>query len=498
MLRNYILNSKKYEPTLREYILNDNFTGGVNPDVIPMCTYLQQFKETIEDNRGFSLNLADKYFIKRLREINQTFIISDLERWSKNVNSTNDPIKTFILHMKIIRDMVFKINNNNKMLVDWDNLPKDSKSIDTLYSLRECIITLSLLTTSRIFELANDGDIINIGDSPSRVIKKNKTNAIIMGSLTLFSDIDISIQSRNASTYIAVIEDLWEIHKDWFNHELWKVDLYGDFTQIGNFYIDTHFFSKDIIIEMLILSVCSFLRINDHVDTVLLQKLVEWCIDSQGLFTTYDKIINYAENKIRTIDKTNRELYYNKLGEAEKLQTNIIKKFKNTDMSEELNNLLGECIIKLGEANLYREENYILTSTVIYIVKIEQGGDVIKNKCHPLYTSIANCSLGLYTYILSAIEQLGYMLHKEHHTKLSCSLPEGKYFGRFIRSIGHANHSDGILSTMTENSRYNKTLNVIADIDQIKKARSKEKNDDITCPFAYNLYDHALKLFQIY
>jgi hypothetical protein len=483
---------------LRKYILNNNFTGGINPDIIPMCTYLQQFKENSDDNRGFSLNLADLFFIKRLKKINLTFIIPDLEQWTNNIKISNNPIKTFNLHMNIIRDKVFRINNNNEILIDWDNLPKNSNAIDTLYSLRECIITLSLLTVSKIFELSKDGDIINIGTSPSRVLKKTNANAIIMGSLTLFSDIDISIQSKNASGYIAVIEDLWQMHKDWFNNELWKVDLYGDFTQIGNYYMDTHYFNKSIIIEMLILAVCSFLKVNDMVntDTKLLQKLVEWCIDSQGLYTTYNKIMNYAENKIRTIDKTNRELYYNKLADAEKFQINIINKFKKCEMSEELNDLLGECIIKLGDANLYKEENYILSSTVIYIVKIEQGQELTKNRCNPLYTTVANCSLGLYTYILSAIEQLGYMLHKKYQSKLSCSLPQGKYFGRFIRSIGHANNSMGILSTMTKNSKYTKTFDVIDEIDRLKKTRSSEKNDDITCPFDYDLYYHALELFE--
>jgi len=242
---------------LRKYILNNNFSGGINPDIIPMCTYLQQFKENSDDNRGFSINLANLFFIKRLKEINLTFIISDLERWSNNIKMTNDPIKSYNLHMDIIREKVFRINNNNEILIDWDNLPKNSDAIDMLYSLRECIITLSLLTVSKIFELSRDGDKINIGNSPTRVIKKTNTNAVIMGSLTLFSDIDISIQSKNASGYIAVIEDLWQMHRDWFNNEIWKVDLYGDFTQIGNYYMDTHYFNKSIIIEMLILAVCS-------------------------------------------------------------------------------------------------------------------------------------------------------------------------------------------------------------------------------------------------
>jgi hypothetical protein len=38
--------------------------------------------------------------------------------------------------------------------------------------------------------------------------------------------------------------------------------------------MDTHYFNKSIIIEMLILAVCSFLKVNDMVntDTKLLQK----------------------------------------------------------------------------------------------------------------------------------------------------------------------------------------------------------------------------------
>lgn len=497
MLRNYILNidiDNNYN--LREKILN--FRGGVDDiDIIPMCSYLQQFKDDVFDSRGFSLDKTDEHFIKRLKEIKITDIIPSLSRWVNNIKGSNDPIKTYNLHMDIIKNEVYKINNNNEIIIDWDKLPKAKSDLDKLYSYRECIITISLLTISRIFELAELGKIeseIKIGDSPKRILKNNTAHAIIMGSLTLFSDIDISIQSKNASNWISVLEDLWEIHKKWFNHSLWKVDVYGDFTQIGNYYIDTHYFNKKIITEMLILSVCSYFK-NNPTDNELLQKLVEWCIDSQGLFTTYQKIKNYALEKIRALDPTNREIYYKKLSEAEKLQTNIIKKFKVKDMSEDLNTLLGECIISLGEANLYREENYILTSTVIYIVKIEQGKDIMKNRCDPLYTSIANCSLGLYTYILSAIEQLGYMLHKEHETGLNCSLGEGKYFGRFIRSIGHANHSTGIMATMTENEKYLRTLDIISEIEALKKSRSIDRNDDITCPFSYNLYENAFKLF---
>jgi hypothetical protein len=90
------------------------------------------------------------------------------------------------------------------------------------------------------------------------------------------------------------------------------------------------------------------------------------------------------------------------------------------------------------------------------------------------------------------------MLHQEYETRLTCSLPEGKYFGRFIRSIGHANHSNGILSTMTENSMYIKTLEIISKIEKLKKERSHNGNDDISCPFDYNIYNNALRLFEKY
>ena len=504
MLRKYILENK-FDINLRDYIINYTLTGGSvdDIDIVPMCVYTQQFKEDIFDSRGFSLGNAEEYFIKRLQEIKKdkepnvqpiyNRYIDELSQLAYNIRNSNDPIQMFNSYMNIIKEKVFIINNNNQFVIDWDHLPMEH--VDEVYLYREYIITLSLLTAEQIFRLY-DNSPIKIGMSPERTIIYNKANAIIMGSLSLFSDIDITIQSKNASLWISILEDLWVLHDDWFDHELWKVDLYGDFTQIGNYYIDTHYFSKKIIINMLILSVCSFLRNNLEVDRTLLKKLVEWCIDSQGLFTTYDKIERYAEDKINALNPDNREMYYYKLSEAEHLQEEIKEKFKENDMSNELNNLLGECIISLGEANLYRQENYVLTSTVIYIVKIEQGKEIKNNKCDPLYTAIANCSLGLYTYILSAIEQLGYMLHKEHETGLGCSLSEGKYFGRFIRSIGHANHSNGILSTMIENPRYRDTLDIISEIESLKKLRGKEGNNDITCPFNYNLYEHALELFE--
>ena len=97
------------------------------------------------------------------------------------------------------------------------------------------------------------------------------------------------------------------------------------------------------------------------------------------------QIINEANNKLLELKKLNedemREIYYIKLGLSEKYTNDVrnklvdINKINNTESSHEIINKLLECIVVyLGEANLYREENYILISTVIHVVKTESCG----------------------------------------------------------------------------------------------------------------------------
>jgi hypothetical protein len=159
---------------------------------------------------------------------------------------------------------------------------------------------------------------------------------------------------------------------------------------------------------------------------------------------------------------------------------NIIESSNCTN--SQVSNLFGEVILALGKANLYRNENYILTSTTTHIVKIEQAKEISEDHCNPLLTKIAKCSLSKYAYVLSAIEQLGYLQYKIISTTKNCSLGANKYFGRFIRAIKE------VPELISDIKIYNQCLKITDILDKEKIKRSEKNNINQDCVTNVNLY----------
>jgi hypothetical protein len=445
----------------------------------------------------FEFNNTLDFFKKRLSDHHLDLDLK-LETLLNEIKKTNDPIITYNNIMDQIKSKVgFNIN--------WDKLPTNQNELIKLWSYREYIVSITFETTHRIFSL-NKGKSIKIFKELRNISSDNSKNsensdnsdnasAAILGSTTLLSDIDITVISNNASLWIAIIEDLWE-QTNWFDHSLWKVDLYGDFTMIGEYYIDTRFFNKDIMIQLLELAVVSYFKHDNSnkFNNELLNKLINWCINNNGLLTSTDDIITIAKNKALTLKSASRELYYEKLSNSEKLQHEIKSNLKSTKLDKnQINNLLGQVMISLGEANLYREENYILPSTVIHIVRCEQAKES-GDSCAPIILKSACCSLGSFVYILSAVEQLGYLLHNLEHDKVICNLPAGKYFGRLIRAINKASISQ--FTKMVEEKQSIKDLLKLSDnLMIIKKERGDKGDADKTCPNSPDLYKLISDLF---
>jgi len=150
-------------------------------------------------------------------------------------------------------------------------------------------------------------------------------------------------------------------------------------------------------------------------------------------------------------------------------------------------------MISLGEANLYREENYILPSTVIHVVRCEQAKEN-GDSCIPIILKSACCSLSSFVYILSGIEQLGYLLHNLDQDKVTCNIPAGKYFGRLVRSINKASISTS--TKLVEEKQSIKDLLKLSDsLSKVKKERGDKGNTDKSCPNSPNLYKLILELF---
>jgi hypothetical protein len=375
---------------------------------------------------AFHLRDADKFFENRMKihPIPNLLII-----WVATIRQSETPVKAYI---SIMDDIKKNVGSNANMTHLPDNLDK----IKELWNLRECIIALSFITADAIMNLPQDS--IKIGDNQRRNLFHDNAQALIMGSTTLLSDIDVTILSPNASTHIAIIEDLWE-YTGWFNHNSWKVDLYGDFTMIGEYYLDTRFLTTEQKIQVLVLAVASYYRHTQSAkfDTEILHNIIDWCIEKTNLDIDLLHIVQSAKEIVADLKYADREIYYKQLRKAELLKTKILEQFSTNDTSDKLGSLLGKCIVLEGLANLHREENYILVPTVIHVVKVEQGKDNIMTQCKPLRIRVARCSLSSFVYSLSAIEQLGYMQENLVLEK-TCNMAAGKYFGRLLRALNES------------------------------------------------------------
>jgi len=453
--------------------------------------YLELLGNQIGSGNSFKINSSFSFFSNRIKE-HSGKIIPRLITWLDKIKTDLDPIKKFIEIMDEIK------KDSNGLSVNWFNLSKNLEEIKNLWGLRECIVAISFQTASRIVEL-NEGKTIKIGKNKNRIINVKNALINILGSNSLLSDIDISIESIYSSTWISIIEDLWE-STNWFNHSKWRVDLYGDFTMIGEYYIDTKYFDKEILKKLLELAVVSFFRHSKSLqfDLKLLDHLVNWATLEQGLLIDKNEIISKSKLKVLEIKKESREKYYFELKQAENFQIEIKKFIESKTLNKlEMNNLLGKVMIHLGEANLYREENYILPSTVIHIVKIEQGKNSSSGSCIPLLSKIARCSLNSFMYILSAIEQLGYLQQNLTDGKVICSLPASKYFGRLLKAIHQSLNEIEILhNIISKDNELTKLLLIANNFEKEKKEKASRGNSNIFCDNPLDLYKLTLALFK--
>lgn len=453
--------------------------------------YLELLGNQIGSGNSFQINSSFDFFSNRIKE-HYSKIIPRLNIWLNKIKTDLHPIKNFIEIMNEINEEC------NGFTVNWFKLSKNLEEIKYLWAIRECIVSISFQTASRIVEL-NEGKTIKIGKNKNRIINVNNAIINILGSNSLLSDIDVSIESIYSSTWISIIEDLWE-STNWFNHSKWRVDLYGDFTMIGEYYIDTKYFNKDILINLLELSLVSFFRHSKALqfDLKLLDHLVNWATLEQGLLIDKNELIKKSKIKVNHIKDATRETYYLELRQAEVFQVQIKKIIESKTLNKiELNNLLGKVMIHLGEANLYREENYILPSTVIHIVKIEQGKNNSSGPCIPLLSKIAKCSLNSFIYILSAIEQLGYLQQNLAEEKAICSLPGSKYFGRLLRAINQSLNGIEILhNIINKDNNLNKLLLIADNFEKEKKEKASRGNSNIFCDVPVDLYKLTLDLFK--
>ena len=425
-----------------------------------------------ENNFSFYFEHATIFFIRRL-ESKKSQLVHKLKTWDSQIKKSTNPINTYFKILEIIHQQLlsFGLNLND---FTWDNLPEDN--LLDIWSYREIILCITFTTAYSISVKYTTLNIIK-----SRPIYQEIVTGTILGSANINSDIDVTISADHASSWIAILEDLFE-SIDWFNSENWKIDLYGDFMLVGDYYIDTHYFNPKIMDQLLYISLLSYYRHQNSnlFDSTVLNKLLFWC--NNKFKVNIEDITRKAFLEIKNIDQNDREQYYVELSIAEEMEIQAIVEIEKHKYNPiQITNIFGEIMIQLSLANLYRSENYLIPSTTVQIVKIEQAKAVKSETCDPILTKIANCSLSQFAYFLSAIEQLGYLQQKLIEYQEQCSLDANKYLGRFLRSIGD-------LNLVKDKKLYRQLLQISLDLDTVKSERGKIGNLDKICPEDIDLY----------
>ena len=275
-------------------------------------------------------------------------------------------------------------------------------------------------------------------------VSESDTTAKSFGSTSLTSDIDVTINGSNAANTIATIEAF--CRENGINLEALDIQLNGDRTYLSvkddtgkvyNYFFDGTKFSVDDekrIVEVLQLAVKRSFPSGQ---------------EPPQITTMFDLLFRaFPDRKPDDTRATesvtpNRSKYLNRLRNSERL----VSSYKSMNNIRRNPNLI-DIFIDNALANLYSSENYVLPSTVNYIVHITQAGADSTLSAFPNARDPAK-SMTPFLYFCSAIEQLIYLLK---YTNNDCKAY--KYLIRMIKSLQSGDHLSDNFDTDTLQSIY--------------------------------------------
>jgi hypothetical protein len=191
MLRNYILNIEL------DNISGGNYTYSPEKNIVPMCAEYEKYVPGIPNNpNAFKLEDSKIKFIPKLKSLygsdettfnkrreDLEYIVDTLEKMNNSKSNYKDNYNN---SMNYIHGEIKRVYPKNPDKIDWDKLPNDNKLLEELNFFRVCIVCVSFITASKL-----------------RTTATNSASVYIIGSITLKSDIDCTILSKNASGWIS-------------------------------------------------------------------------------------------------------------------------------------------------------------------------------------------------------------------------------------------------------------------------------------------------------
>ena len=304
----------------------------------------------------------------------------------------------------------------------------------------------------------------------------------IFGSITPTSDIDIGIQYSGSRTDVAFVWWLVCIYEDLYLNLCGKpsleldIETYADYISMPGkvkdeifFYLSTAQFEIRHFERLLPFIGCSILRNAIIAERAVnrsfrLEKFIREftfpTIPDKSLpqYSTIQKIWskdtwkNLAK-KIITASQTDYELqrngYYKYAREAELAMLSLKKIYNHSEYKVPTfdANSICDVMMKISHALVYREESYICPPTVVHIVRILQASSHTGDKTNSKKRFCSaptepECSMGYFGYLMSMLEQLGYInrFKKTYCTyinfdKHKCDKKVKKYNDRYTDSI---------------------------------------------------------------
>jgi len=404
-------------------------------------------------------------------------------------NATIEGYKTLMTRLTEL------IDTNILDSADWDHLPNNIDDIDKLWNFRECVLYASIFLG---YNLLLSTNIVVIGKNKPRDNNKNNNDWLnnatisVLGSTGYSSDIDVNVKSLHSSLLISVIEDIWSLG---FANDKWKIELYGDFATIGEYYIDTKHITTRGNMILLKYAGISFMRHENtkDFDLSILKNIYKWVVNLLNVIDDFPAYLTtIKENTIELKNRVpTRETYYEYLKEAENIATEL-RINKDTLTVEDKIDYFEKLIESLAVANFYRDENYLLITTFIHVVQILQSKTVYaKHSCDAIFSTFPDCSIGQIGYLCSAIENLGYFEQKLSHGD-KCNIPAVKYAGRIIDAL---HNTIKLIVPKSINSELK--INLIDEQLNVKKERGKIGNTDNSCTVNYDLRKIILDLTNV-
>ena len=410
------------------------------------------------------------------------------------------------------------------------------------------IETQAFLNSTLYNEIFNDYDTANKLEYPfNNAINGKVLDAFglgIFGSLTPTSDIDIGFEYlgepvENVLTYIVSrFESLFYIFTGQSSLK-WDIESYGNLLALANqdketqgeipeyFYLDTSkltlvqykqllkYAGASMMRNILMHSYDTYLKSNTTkmdksikdakkaLEKVVTKRFLQyfeiddigWIKDGEIMARDYLKLAN--ESVIEADKK-----YYDLLSAAERTRNKIIanKTRINGKNIEFTSDEIFEIINLWAKAGLWRRENYLLSPSVIHVVRTLQASKNSRTKYNTstpgqicngqVYGLEAFCTIGKYGYMFSILEQLGYIIRfyntyctniEEHFDINKCNKKYAKYIERIenaaIRIVNNKKDEGEALLTFIKNLK-GTASNVVAN-----KPLNKPSSNTFFIPF---------------